>query len=83
MGKLLFSCSVPSLSATLRKTTERSVSLNEPKAASCPHRPVQQQLIDAGVDQQGGVSGLSANPGPGRDAADGAAFAHHQALGFG
>lgn len=45
--------------------------------------PVQQQLIDTGVDQQGGVSGLSANPGPSRYAADGAAFTHHQTLGFG
>lgn len=48
-----------------------------------PYRPVQQQLIDTGVHQQGGVSGLSANPGPSRYATDGAAFTHHQALGFG
>lgn len=48
-----------------------------------PRRPVQQQLIDAGVDQQGGVSGLSADPRASRYATDGAAFTHHQALGFG
>lgn len=53
------------------------------KAASCPYRPIKQQLIDTGVDQQGGVPGLSANPRARRDAADGAAFTHHQALGFG
>ena len=53
------------------------------KAAACPYRPVKQQLIDTGVDQQGGVPGLSANPRPSRNAADGTAFAHHQALGFG
>lgn len=48
-----------------------------------PYRPVQQQLIDTGIHQQGGVSGLSTNPGPSRYATDGAAFTHHQALGFG
>lgn len=53
------------------------------RAGTRPHRPVQQQLVDAGVDQQGGVSGLPANPGPSRYAADGAAFTHHQTLGFG
>lgn len=111
MGKLLFSCSVPSLSTTLRTQraaiTDHTQSFRYQCASlhkeidfksylivagtklSCkikvlwPHRPVQQQLIDTGVHQQGGVSGLSANPRPSRYATDGAAFTHHQALGFG
>lgn len=45
--------------------------------------PVEQQLVQASVDEQRGVPGLAADPGARGDAGHGAPLMHHQSLGFG
>lgn len=44
--------------------------------------PVEQQLVEASIDEQRGVPGLAADPGAGRDAGHRATLMHHQTLGF-
>ena len=46
-------------------------------------RPVEQQLVEASIYEQGGVPGLAADPGAGGDTSHRATLMHHQTLGFG
>lgn len=60
---LASSCLVSCVSQRQRKKTKQKKNPHcQTESVFEPCRPVQQQLIDAGVDQQRGVSGLSADP---------------------